>query len=331
MKLLSLILCSLILLSSSSVHAWPWDKKNDPKYKKFKRGAMVIVMTVDWEGRDLTTSNLSAMKRFRKKYPGVPMLHFLNAAYYTKINANPKIITQKIKSVLRPHDEHGLHIHAWKTLVESSGVKFRKHPNLADRRLSNCNVDCGHVVSIEAYQAEEMQKIIKNSVKILTQNGFERPRSFRAGAWQTGPNVAKALLKEGFHMDSSGTVTKFIDRSWGNYSMLHNSIKKLWPKMTIDKQPYVLLREGNKKLWEVPNNGSLADYTDENDVLSILKENVDSFLKKPKLRHFVNIGFHQETAASYLPRIDKAIQQIIIYSKKKGVPIQFSHLPLRFK
>ena len=75
----------------------------------------------------------------------------------------------------------------------------------------------------------------------------------------------------------------------------------------------------------------MADYTDKDDILSTLKKNVDAFLKKPKLRHFVNIGFHQETAAKHLPRIDKAIQAIIKYSKEKGVPIQFAHLPLRFK
>jgi hypothetical protein len=331
MKSILFILCAVVIFSSSSANAWPWDKKKDPRYKKFKGGAMVIVMTVDWEGRDLDPKNLTAIKRFRKKYPGVPMLHFLNAAYYTKPNANPKMITQKINSVLRPHDEHGLHIHAWKTLIESSGVPFRKVPDLGGWSLRGCDFDCGHVVSIEAYKTQEMQKILRNSVNILNKNGFNRPRSFRAGAWQTGPNVAKALLKEGFNIDSSATVTDFVDRAWGKSSLLHKSIKDLWPNMTIDKQPYVYLRNGNKKLWEVPNNGSLADYTNAADVMSVLKKNVDAFLEKPKLRHFVNIGFHQETAAKYLPRIDLAIQEIIKYSKEKGVPIQFAHLPLRFK
>lgn len=296
----------------------------------FKTGAISIVMTVDWEGRNLEESNLGAMRNFSKKYPGIPVLHFLNAAYYTKPNANPIEITKKIKSVLRPHDEHGLHLHAWKTLVEASGVKFRTKPDLGGWSLRNCNVDCGHVISIEAYETPELVKILNKSIQILTKNGFRRPQSFRSGAWQTGPNVARALSLTGIKMDSSGTVPTYVARSWGNHSILVKSINRLWPNIkSVSEQPYQMTGTV-RPLWQVPNNGSLADYTDAETIFEVLKHNVNTFLRNPKPEHYVVIGFHQETAARFLPRVEKALEKIITYSKRKGVPIQFAHLPLKF-
>lgn len=302
-----------------------------PKYEgKFKTGIITIVMTVDWEGRSLDDNNLNAMKAFRQKYPGIPILHFLNAAYYTKPDAKEEIITQRINSVLRPHDEHGLHIHSWKTLVEASGVTFRKTPDLGGWSLRDCNYDCGHVISLEAYDALEVKKIIHKSVEILTKHNFKRPTSFRAGAWQTGPNVTEALASEGFLIDSSATVTDFIDPSWGIGSELHRWIKKLWPNMKVTQNPYILYNKNGRVLWEVPNNGSLADYTKSDVIMKVLKKNVDDYVKNPVPRKYVNIGFHQETAEKNLPRIIEAIEKIIVYGKKKGVPIQFSHFPLNF-
>ncbi len=303
---------------------------SDKKYRKFKRGSMVIVMTVDWEGREISDKNLKAFSNFRKRYPGIPILQFLNAAYYTKPNANAGEITRRINSVLRPHDEHGLHIHAWKTLVEASGVTFKTKPDLGGWGLRNCEWDCGHVISLEAYTPNEMRKIIRKSVDILTNQGFKKPKSFRAGAWQTGPNVKKALSAEGFYLDSSATVPDFILPSWGRSSALVQSIVKLWPNMTVTKQPY-LMNINPRPVWQLPDNGSLADYTTADTVMDVLKKNVDAFLERPKPSHWVVIGFHTETAATYLPRIEHAIEKIIKYSKEKGVPIQFSHFPLKLR
>ncbi len=297
---------------------------------KFKKGNVVIVMTIDWEGRELSKENLEALKAFRNKYPGIPILHFLNAAYYTKPDANAAEITKKIKSVMRKHDEHGLHIHAWKSLVEASGVKFKTKPDLGGWSLRNCQFDCGHVVSLTAYSAEEMQKIIRKSNEILVKNGFSRPKSFRSGAWQTGPTVATALSREGFYLDSSATVDYFVSRSWGKSSLLVQSINRLWPGMSTVKQPYLMKTE-HKPIWQLPNNASLADYTKPNTIFRTLKDNVDEFLRNPKPVHYVVTGFHLETAKRYLPRVEKALEKIIDYSSSKGVPIQFAHFPINLE
>ena len=71
---------------------------------------------------------------------------------------------QKIALVLKDEDELGLHIHAWKSLVESAGVSFRQKPNWNDQFddtfRESCSFDCGHGVPLWAYSDDELKKII---------------------------------------------------------------------------------------------------------------------------------------------------------------------------
>ena len=80
-------------------------------------------MSVDWEGRSLLPENLRLMADFRRKHPDVPMQHFLNAAYYTRPDIDAPSTTQLIREVLLPADEHGLHLHAWRSLLAVAGVE----------------------------------------------------------------------------------------------------------------------------------------------------------------------------------------------------------------
>ena len=80
--------------------AFPIESYNDDytlTLKKVVSGRMVIIISVDWEGEDLTSANLTSFKNFRAAYPEVPLLQFLNATYYTKTDANDTDVTTKIK------------------------------------------------------------------------------------------------------------------------------------------------------------------------------------------------------------------------------------------
>ena len=51
-------------------------------------GKIQLLVTVDWEGRDLRDDNIAAMKALHAKFPQVKIVHFLNAAYFTKSDAD---------------------------------------------------------------------------------------------------------------------------------------------------------------------------------------------------------------------------------------------------
>lgn len=283
---------------------------------------ITMVMTVDWEGRSISLRNISAIQKFRSAYPEITMLHFLNPAYFTKeyVEADLK---EKINSVLRPSDEKGLHIHAWKSLVQYCGVNYQPKPTFADID-ENCTdgKECGHTVSLEyAYSQTELSQLVKCSKEILGKQGFGEAKSFRAGGWQLGTKLAQALAENNITLDSSRTDGKVLIPQWGKDSNLVMMVQKLHPTASSIDQPFELL----PGLMELPDNGCLADYTPASTLLKMFKENV-----KNGNRYFV-LGFHLETAEIYLPQLEKGLSEIKKYAQENKVQINWAHFPLEIK
>jgi hypothetical protein len=295
----------------------------------YSQGKVRIVVSVDWEGRDLREDNLAAMQDFRERFPAVPLQQFLNAAYYTKPNAYAAELTRSIKSVLRPGDEHGLHIHAWRSLVNAAGVRFRTGPSFVDQDVdvNGCGVDCGSDVALTAYTKSELRKIIRKSVDILTAQGFNRPGSFRAGGWQADDTVLNALAEEGFTLDSSATYAPYLEASWGGYN-LYRFVAQLWPTIVPTSQPYIYSSKTGHQILELPNNASLADYVTGSDMLNAFIGQARILQVNPQDDVYLSIGFHQETAAAYLPRLINALKQIQDYALMWNIPYEFAVAPL---
>src|SRR4051794_14950192 len=61
-----------------------------------RKAKLQLVVTVDWEGRDLREENLRAMETLRARFPQVKIIHFLNAGYYEKPLANAADVTARV-------------------------------------------------------------------------------------------------------------------------------------------------------------------------------------------------------------------------------------------
>ena len=293
------------------------------------QGKVRIIVSVDWEGDDLQAQNLNAMKTFRSDYPAIPLQHFLNAAYYTKSGAVAKTVTQRIQSVLRPGDEHGLHVHAWRTLITAAGVRFRTSPSFVEGTvdLNQCNPDCGNDVALVAYTEAELKKVFNFSVQTLVKQGFNRARSFRAGGWMANGRVLNALADSGFTLDSSATYAPYLEEAWSDYN-LYSFVGQLWPDSVPTSQPYVYKAKSGATITELPNNGSLADYVTGEDILEAFKSNAALLRANAANDVYLSIGFHQETAADYLPALRSGIDQIISYANTQGIAYEFIVAPL---
>ncbi|WP_163835393.1 polysaccharide deacetylase family protein [Spartinivicinus ruber] len=295
------------------------------------QGKVIAIVSVDWEGRTLETENLQAMQAFREDYPHVGLLQFLNTAYYTKPNANHQAITQAIRSVLKPNDEHGLHIHAWRSLVEAAGVNFRTEPNWSypgPITLNNCHLtgDCGHNVPISAYTYYELRDLIQFSSLTLLNAGFDYPISFRAGGWMAAPHVINALSAEGFQFDSSAAAPILLKgRRWSD--RLYNWLNELWGNINTVSQPY-FIGPSEAPLWELPDNGILADYITGKEMLTVLKRNVKKWRQNPDKNVYISIGFHQESASKYINRIRDAVDLFEAYTTANNIPFEWAKLPL---
>ena len=276
---------------------------------------ITLYVTVDWEGLSLDEENLEAIREFRRTYPHIAMLHLLNPVYFLQPGINTADTTAKIRSVLLPGDEHGLHLHGWKSLVEYCKVEYKSEPSFAGAAEQCEDGSCGYAVSLEyAYSQYELATLVGCSADLLVKRGFDRPRSFRAGGWQLGPKLAVALLDNGFVFDSSRTVPQLVANRWGETSNLMQMVKVLHADGSILDQPYELL----PGLMEYPNNASLADYTSTDQLLEIFR----TLLVSGKT--VMVLGFHQESAFNYLNRLADAIPRMQQEADATGVRLEWA-------
>jgi hypothetical protein len=282
------------------------------------QGELRLMVTVDWEGSDLADHNLAAMTALRERFPQVPLVHFLNAAYLTKPEVDSEDVRARIDGVLRPHDELGLHIHAWKRLFEAAGVSFRDSPTFWGGTVPSysCSYDCGNDVPISEYDRAELEQVIQFSLATLEGAGYGRAVSFRAGGWMAAPNVREALVAQGLTIDSSAVPAYFLEDEIGD-APLHHWVEVLWDGTDATSQPYEL--DG---LTEIPDNGALADYVTADEMFQVYVDAKQRWTDQPDQDIVVNIGFHQETAETYLPRVEEALDRMLNDAAEADVPLR---------
>lgn len=275
---------------------------------------MQLFVTVDWEGRSLDEENIEAMQNFRKKFSYIPILQLLNPAYFVRGHQYPKRLTQTIKSTFLPEDTQGLHIHAWKSLTDYCGIQYEYKPSVADVD-EHCKAgDCGYTVSLEyAYSQQALTELVACSNNVLIENGFNRAVHFRAGAWQLGPKLIKALEDNDFVWDSSKIDADLLKTRWHEQSGMVQMLRELHPTATPLDQPYAL----SKTLMEYPNNAALADYTNDKEIVGLFTKLVESNKK------VMVLGFHQETAADFLEHLEKAIPQMELIAQENNIELHW--------
>jgi len=290
-----------------------------------RKAKLQLVVTVDWEGRDLREDNLRAMEALRARFPQVKIIHFLNAAYYEKALANAADVTARVNRVLRPGDEKGLHIHGWKRLFDASAVTFRGSPTFwgttIDPKSRECLDDCGHEVPISLYSSDELRRVVRFSLDTLEANGFGRAKSFRCGGWIAKPAVRDAVAAEGLTYEHSEVPVAFLEAKLGGLP-LFAWLSEVWPTATPLSQPH-FLPTSTTSLVEVPDNGALADYVVAQQMIDVFEKNKAELLRRrTQQSRVVSIGFHQETAAMFLPQVTLALDKILAEVATENLPFE---------
>ena len=278
--------------------------------------AMQLWVTVDWEGLSLEEDNLQTMRTFRGKFPHIPLVHLINPVYFIQPGVNRAQAGSQIRSTFLPHDTIGLHLHPMRSLVNYCGVSFQKSPLITGAEEDCTEMSCGYSVSLEyAYSQQELTRLVSCSSELLAANGFNRPRHFRAGAWQLGPKLQAALEANRFIWDSSYIDANLLTRHWRRDSPLFRMLKELHPQSTSLEQPFAL----GVELMEYPNNAALADYTNTRELLHLFEQLLVA--QQPVMV----LGFHQESAADFLIHLERAIPHMEKLARQKNVRIEWMH------
>lgn len=284
-----------------------------------------MTISVDWEGKTPKAGHLQAMRQFREDFPKIPLLHFLNPAHFTRPGAEATDLRREIGSVLRPGDMIGLHLHAWRDLIEAAGVDFRSSPSFIGAAGSQL-IDgrYGYDVPIYVYTTEELRRLVRLGLHLLRENGFTAPiRVFRAGGWLADARVLDAIRAEGLTIDSSALPPEI--GAHGFWSLpLYRSVRELWKDITPVSQPYIV-ETPSGALIEFPNNAGMADHVSADRAVKIFRDQANE-AKRGQIVHF-HYGFHDDTAQDMLPRVRAVLQKVKRYARLTGIRLEFVTMP----
>jgi hypothetical protein len=275
---------------------------------------ITVYVTVDWEGASLDNDNLEVMQSFRKKHPHIAMLQLITPSYWVRPDVDKATVTRQIKTTFLPIDKVGLHLHGWKSLLTYCQVPYQHAPSFADQAETCEAGDCGYSVSLEnAYSEADLSKLVACGSAILVNEGFAKPSHFRAGGWQLGTKLTAALQANGFTWDSSQIDANLLTTNWHEESGIIKMLRELHPNATPLDQPFYI-----NQLHEYPNNAALADYTSSKQIVALFNGLIQHH------KSVMVLGFHQETAATYLGRLDAAIPKLEAAAKAANVQLEWA-------
>jgi hypothetical protein len=278
-------------------------------------GKIVVAMTIDWEGDDLSKDNLDAVDDLRKTLGAVPLTHFVSAAYATKQHP-VTAVTANIARLVRPGDELAVHLHAWQSLAAASGVTPKISPSFltgTDDVLQLGDGDVGFDTDLDAYDVPALRAMLVESRHVLEKVG-PVSRSFRAGGYLATPKMLLALGDEGYSVDSSAIDPRRLhdldDDQW------QQRLTQVWPRIDATTQPFYL-RAGPVQLLELPI-AVVVDYASTAELVSTFEVAHAHLVQDPAHDVFVVVAFHLETLSDFAGRLVDAITQLRANPKIAG-------------
>jgi hypothetical protein len=271
------------------------------------RGQVVVAVTIDWEGAYLSADGLDALDAFRGAYPAVPLTHFVSAGYFTKPTVDPATSDTLTQATSGHGDEVALHLHLWASLARAANVTPKLSPSFftgTDKRVDIGDGDAGFDTDPDAYTSGELRAMIRTSRALLAKAGLRPTPVFRAGGFLGTPRLLQALHDEQFVADSSAIAARQVEEAAGE--ILADRIDELWPSIEVTSQPYSIPLHGGPLL-ELPV-ASYADYQSMEDIAALLDDASARLAKHPDTDVYLVLGFHQETAAEFVDRLDRALE-----------------------
>ena len=271
-------------------------------------GQIVAVISIDWEGAYVSPDGLDAIDTFRETLPGVPFTHYVSTAYFTKADADPKSVEAALRTSVRTGDELAVHLHAWRSLSQASQIEPKLSPSFltgTDALLDLQDGDLGFDTDLDVYSVIELRALLRTSRRLLEQTALPVSRTFRAGGYLGTPKMLQALYEEGYTVDSSATDFRQLEEQRDELPL---RVRELWPAIESTSQPY-MIDAGAGQLLEMPI-AAIADYAQTTEIVGLFEAAHKRLQADPDRDVFVVLGFHQETAPEFSPRIAQALAYI---------------------
>ncbi|CAN5686680.1 hypothetical protein BH11MYX1_BH11MYX1_01290 [soil metagenome] len=272
-------------------------------------GRIVVALTLDWEGIELSAEGMTAVERMREQLGGVPVTHFVSSAYATKTGKEDVLaLAGALARMVHTGDELAVHLHAWRSLAAFATLDAHLAPSFlsgTDGTLEFEGDDAGFDTDLDAYDVPALRALLRTSRAILE---HARPRtahvstSFRAGGYLGTPKVLLALGDEGFTVDASAVD---INQLQGDDPELPRRLAQVWPRVDSSTQPFLIRGGGMQSLVEMPI-AAVVDYVTTDVVIQLLAKAEARLRNDPARDQYVVLAFHLETATDFASHLADA-------------------------
>jgi len=264
-------------------------------------GRVVMVLTVDWEGVELSADGFAAIDALRGKLGGVPITHFVSAAYATRASRGD--LAAAIDRGVHADDELAVHLHGWASLAQAASIAPRVSPSFftgTDQLLQVVDGDTGFDLDLDAYDVPALRALLKTSRQILETSHHPVSTSFRAGGYLATPKLLLALGAEGIAVDSSAVDPRQLTGL--DDDTLAKRLGALWPGVTPATQPFLAHGGALQSIVELPI-AAIVDDVPRAELARLLDGARARLRANPGRDVFVVLAFHLETASDFLPQL----------------------------
>jgi len=276
---------------------------------------LYVIVTIDWDRPDTADGELSWSEKLHELFAELRLTQLVGPYTFTESVAPERVakLMSWLTSMRDQHgDEIGLHIHPYCSFVQAAGVTCNTEPSLTKDTADST----GYTVACSTYSESDFSKLLVKADELFVANGLGKPTSFRAGAWTANDAVLKALAANGYVADTSANnyqrieewTTPEVELIWDwnkeNWSEIGDTSQPYYPSVANVQQP----GEPSIGILEVPDNGSLVDYVQADEMIGIFSANwPGGALMQPTQ---LSIGYHNSTLWQYRNRFEEALTHI---------------------
>ncbi len=266
----------------------------------FRSHPLYVYVSVDWDRANTGDGELAWQSGLHVEHPALRLTQFVGPYTFTDPAVDDDreqlLIDWLMDNEADFGDEAGLHIHPRCVFVDTTSVPCRTEPSFVYDE-----DESGYTVFSNAYTEEEYTTLVAESDALFVGAGFAKPTSYRSGGWIADLMVLRALVANGYLVDTSANNWERMEEWEGQGNgALYAWNQENWATIDERSQPYWpsandILVPGTPEvgILEVPDNGIMADYVETDEIVDMLERNWDGgALDEPTA---FSTGFHNVT------------------------------------
>ena len=325
---LTLIFGSLVLPDINTVRQFSILKAKttttDSRYS-----SIYLVVSLVWTGQKISKSDLQQYDKLREDFPSLKVFHFISGKYFIDQNKNNNL--DIFRKVIKKHDNAGLYLAPWASLVTASGINDRssQEHSFWGSRPAYHQKDWGMDTFMDAYTVAELDQFFEENRSIATETDLIDPEVAMVAGWNGSQKVRASLIRAGFKVDFSPINPISLQHSLSNYPGFEK-VKRDWSNISYTSRPKNI-RSHIGQMIQIPQNFGTIDYISPKRT----QEKLNIYLSKIKNNqsaHIVQLSLFSKTLNRNYPKLKKVIQMAIEASKKyqfKLVSTAYPHKRIR--